>query len=474
MIKFIKKWLSVIVVIVFILGVWSLLDNGMSRFSPQYLVEQSVLKDKTFSGEVIRITSPKRNIQAYLYPDKTNPIVSVSFIFRKAGTAYVSDAQNGVPQLAAALMTEGAGKYSAQAFNDALDTKGIRLGFNVTPDDFEGEVVFIAKDADFAAVMTNLALVKPRFAPQNLSVEKQKFRTALARQTEHPENVISIQSRKFLYGSHPYARNPLGNANVINSATPAMMKAYLRRSLGLNNLIVGIAGDITPEKAGELLDMMFAGVAETAETKKLPDVKIDFSAEPVNIDADIPQSIAYFYASGTPRLSEDFYPLYAANQIFGGAGLTSELSLLAREKEGLTYSIYSFLGGNDKIDYIMGVFSSEPDKFSRIVEIVNSEWEKFEKYGVSAEKLEQVKNYLRASNDLRYADIDGLSRQLVYIQKEDLGIDFLQKRNDYIRNINLKDVNRVIKKYFTKDNLRFITIGKNKDGGDKGNERISQ
>ncbi len=470
MIKFIKKWLSVIVVIGFILGVWSLVDNGMRRFDPQYLVEQSILKNKTFSGEVIQLHSPKLNISAYLYPDKTNPIVSVSFLFRKAGTAYVAASQNGVPQLAAALMTEGAGKYSAQAFNDALDTKGIRLSFNVTPDDLEGEAVFIAKDSDFAAKMMNLALTKPRFSPKNLAVEKKKFLTALSRQTERPENIISVQSRKFLYGKHPYARNPLGDKQVINSATPAMLKTYLHRYLGLDNLIVGIAGDITPEKAEKLLDIMFAGVSKKAQVSDLSAVNVDFSAAPINISADIPQSIAYFYAHGVPRLHEDFYPLYAANQIFGGAGLTSVLSLQAREKEGLTYSIYSFLGGNDKLDYIMGVFSAEPDKFSRVMEIVNTEWEKIGTQGVSAEQLEQVKNYLLASNDLRYADIDGLSRQLVYIQKENLGIDFLQKRNDYIRNINQKDVNRVIKKYFTKNNLRFITIGKNKDGGDKGNE----
>ena len=48
---------------------------------------------------------------------------------------------------------------------------------------------------------------------------------------------------------------------------------------------------------------------------------------------------------------------------------------------------------------------------------------------------------------------------LVYMQKEQLGLDFLQKRNDYIRNVNIEDVNNIAKKYFINDNLRFITIG---------------
>ena len=47
----------------------------------------------------------------------------------------------------------------------------------------------------------------------------------------------------------------------------------------------------------------------------------------------------------------------------------------------------------------------------------------------------------------------------VLVQKEELGIDFLQKRNDYIRNIKLQEVNNAARKYFGNGKLRFITIG---------------
>ena len=47
---------------------------------------------------------------------------------------------------------------------------------------------------------------------------------------------------------------------------------------------------------------------------------------------------------------------------------------------------------------------------------------------------------------------------LVGMQKYNLGIDFLDKRNDYIANVSLEDVNRVIKKYFT--NIPdFVMVG---------------
>ena len=76
-----------------------------------------------------------------------------------------------------------------------------------------------------------------------------------------------------------------------------------------------------------------------------------------------------------------------------------------------------------------------------------------------------------ASEPLRYADIDNISATMTGMQKMNLGLDFLQKRNTYIDNVNLEDVNRVAKEYFTPQNLRFISIGdSDKMGVEKKNE----
>ena len=45
------------------------------------------------------------------------------------------------------------------------------------------------------------------------------------------------------------------------------------------------------------------------------------------------------------------------------------------------------------------------------------------------------------------------------MQKYNLGLDFLQKRNEYISNITLKEVNDVIKKYFNPQKIVEAEIG---------------
>ena len=45
------------------------------------------------------------------------------------------------------------------------------------------------------------------------------------------------------------------------------------------------------------------------------------------------------------------------------------------------------------------------------------------------------------------------------MQKEKLGIDFLQERNRYVSEVTLDEVNRAAARYFTPDNLKIIGLG---------------
>ena len=59
---------------------------------------------------------------------------------------------------------------------------------------------------------------------------------------------------------------------------------------------------------------------------------------------------------------------------------------------------------------------------------------------------------------LRFANIDDVSDMLVAMQKNNLGLDFLDKRNDYIKQLSLTEVNAAAKKYFSKS-PDFVNMG---------------
>jgi hypothetical protein len=78
--------------------------------------------------------------------------------------------------------------------------------------------------------------------------------------------------------------------------------------------------------------------------------------------------------------------------------------------------------------------------------------------GITKKELDNAKKYLLASYNLRFKSTLELSNMLTEMQKYKLGLDFLQKRNDYVRNVTLQDVNNVIAKYY-KDKPKEVAIG---------------
>ena len=125
----------------------------------------------------------------------------------------------------------------------------------------------------------------------------------------------------------------------------------------------------------------------------------------------------------------------------------------------MTYGIYSYLSLADKSPLIRGGFSSTKDNYNKVVSILNEEWEKFGREGATKQEVEDAKNYLVSSYNLRFASVANLSEILVYMQKDNLGRDFLQKRNEYVKKVSIEDVNKAARRYFSTENKISVNVG---------------
>lgn len=456
-----SKLIKTICAIAFVIyAVW----YGYSRFftfNPKQILEESVLKEKTFASQVTEVVSPRHKIKAYLIEDKANPIISISFLFKNAGLASDDANKQGISNVVAAMLVEGSGELDSQAFKEKLENLAIGISFDASVDVFSGSLITTSENQEEAYKLLADSLTKPLFTEKDLQRIKQQAYKSFLMQKEHPNSVLSLEFAKFLYGKHPYGRNPLGSIDAISRITEDDLRGFLASHLALNNLIIGAAGDISPEKLGLVLDRIFGALPQNAGINFVRNPEIDFKQgdKNINLPAAAGQNISSFAAPGVSRTDEDFYPLYIANHILGGSGLNSRLSKAAREDKGLTYGIYSYLSLADKSPLIRGGFSSTKDNYNKVVSILNEEWEKFGREGATKQEVEDAKNYLVSSYNLRFASVANLSEILVYMQKDNLGRDFLQKRNEYVKKVSIEDVNKAARRYFSTENKISVNVG---------------
>jgi len=77
---------------------------------------------------------------------------------------------------------------------------------------------------------------------------------------------------------------------------------------------------------------------------------------------------------------------------------------------------------------------------------------------VTADELAEAKNYLIGSYALRFTTSTRIARQLLAIQLEELGIDYINRRNDLIAAVTIDDIRRVARRLFSED-LTLVRVG---------------
>ncbi len=447
-------WLS-IVVMLFLGAVW----YGMPHQKKQPEVKVEIEKEypeSIFQGKVEEITSPKFGIKAY-YMFQQGGLSSISFTFTQAGKAYEDSEQSGIANIVAKTLKEGAGWWSAKELRNLMGSSGIKIGFSVSNDDFSGQVTFPNDKKEDAVKYLREMLINPHFEDKYVEAAKAAVIRAIETQKEDPSSELSLAFNRILFGDFAYGRNPLGNIEAIKKLNRRSLFKFVQSNLARNRMFIGIVGNMDREVAEKMIDDMF-GKLPVLEAKDIGLPYINWQHPEVKIERNIPQNIVVYAAKGTCRKCEDFYPLYIANYILGGSGLNSRLNQKMREEENLTYGVSSWLDLNDSANILVASFAATTDKVGRAEELFDKLWREAGEKGFSEEELQKAKDYLTASHNLRFASTSGIAEMLAYMQKYDLGINFLNQRNQMVNEVTLRQLNQAAHDYFN-DNFVKGKIG---------------
>jgi zinc protease len=179
------------------------------------------------------------------------------------------------------------------------------------------------------------------------------------------------------------------------------------------------------------------------------------------IELDVPQAVVSFGGVGLPRKHPDFITAYVVNHILGGGSFTSRLYQEVREKRGLAYGVSTHLYPLERSALLSGWTAVRADRTGEAVELIEAEFRQMAESGPTEEELAKAKDYLKGSYALRFDTSTKIAAQLVQIQVDDLGIDYIERRNRLIDGVTLDDAKRVAKSLLSTGQL-VIVVGKPK------------
>ena len=408
--------------------------------------------------KIQEVKSPN-GIEAWLVEEHSVPIIAMNFAF-KGGAAQDPAGKEGLAHLVTSILDEGAGDLAAERFHQLMEELAIKMRFDAGQDHFTGSFETLSVNRDAGFELLRLALTKPRFDPEAIERMRTQMAASLAFADKDPSKVAGRAWAKAAFGDHPYGRTPDGTKDSLAAIGRDDLVRYKSDVFARDTLKITVVGDIDAKALGVLLDKVFGELPAKANLAPIPPVQVSSKAVQSVTQMNVPQSVAVFGHAGPLRKDPDFMAAFVVNYIMGGGGFNSRLMEQVREKRGLAYSVYTYLSTYERSGVLLGNVATKNEAIYKSLEVINAEFKRMAEEGPTDKELADAKSYLTGSYPLRFDTSPKIASQLLGIQMDDLGIDYVDKRNGLIEALTAADIRAVAKRLMRPENL-IVTIAGN-------------
>lgn len=387
------------------------------------------------------------------------PMVDVRVTF-DAGSVR-DDGHGGLAMMTNGLLAEGAGDLGADAIAERFDSLGAAFGNNAGR---ESAMVSLRSLNDPQMLDPALDLVatllsRPRFAQSDLDRERNRLLVSLRAERESPSDIADKAFFKALYGDHPYAAPPEGNAASLTALTRDDLVRFHRRYYVAHNALVSIVGAVDRKRAAAIAEKLVGGLPQGEQAPALPPVPELKKAKVIRIPYPSKQTHVIMGQPGMRRGDPDYFALYVANQVLGGGGLVSRLSDTVREQRGLSYSVYSyFIPMARRGPFEMGL-QTRNDQLDEALKVMRETLVKYRDEGPTAAELEAVKRNITGGFPLNIDNNRKIAGYLGMIGFYRLPLDYLDRFQGRIEALDRKRVHEAFRRRVDPDKMVTVIVG---------------
>ena len=415
-------------------------------------------------AEAMRIQEVRSpgGISAWLVEEHSVPLMAMRFAFDGAGSSQDPAGKEGLANFLSTILDEGAGDLTAQAFQERMEELALRMSFDDGRDAFYGSFETLTVNRDAAVQLLALAVNKPRFDPEAIERMRKQLLASLVAAARDPTRVASEKWMAAAFANHPYGRPSNGTSKSVGEINRADLLSVHKRGFAKDNLRVVVVGDIDAKTLGTVLDAVFGNLPAKAQVTPVSMVEPKAAQKLSITDMNVPQSVVRFGLPAMARKDKEFIPAFVLNTIIGGAAFTSRLYREVRDKRGLSYGVDTSIMPMKNASVFFGGVATKNEKVSESLDVIRAELKRITEEGPTAAELADAKAYLTGSFALRFDTNANIANQLLWMQLEGLGTNYVDQRNAMIDAVTLDDLKRVAKRLFAGKELIVTVVGKPK------------
>ncbi|HEX6846271.1 MAG TPA: pitrilysin family protein [Chitinophagaceae bacterium] len=406
----------------------------------------------------------KNGLTVYLMEQHEVPVINVSVIL-PAGAIYDGE-KAGLASLTATALKHGTRNFTKEKLDEELDFHGASINASASKESAGVSARMAAKDKDKILNLLKEIMLEPSFDAAEFDKEKKRLLVSLEQQKESPRAVIGSYFDKFIFGDHVYGNIVQGKISTVGPLTVDDVRKFYAENYLPEGSAIAVAGDFKIAEMKTLIARLFS------DWKKGTKPQANLASKPVPVPAkqqvllinkdDAKETTFYIGGQGISRNNPDYVAIDVVNTLFGGR-FTSMLNDELRVNTGLTYGANSrFNALKNGGTFVISTFTAGKTTEAAIdkaLEVLN----KLHTTGIDENSLTSAKNYVKGQFPPRHetaGQLAGLMTQMFWYNFDESYINNFEKNVD---GLTLGKAKQIIAKYFPKDKLQFVMVGKSAD-----------
>lgn len=368
--------------------------------------------------------------------------------------------KEGLADLTAALLTEGAGERDAAAIAEAIDNIGGQLDAEANTEYSLVSASLLSRDIDLGLELFSDVIIRPRFPARYLARIKKQYLTELRNRRQEPTALARDHIRQLLFGSKVRLGREATEAGI-KRITVDDIRQFHQTRFRPNNSLLLVIGDFQTDELRQRLVSRFADwtQAEIPPREHLaPVIPGGISLRLVN-KPDLSQGTIAIGLPGIPRRHPDEAAYRLMSYILVEGGFSSRLYNVVRAKEGRTYHVGSLRDHHPECGtYGLWTFTRN-DEVVKTWQLIQTELRRFITEGITEEELRKAKAYYTGNIPLRLETPDALARRVLDGLYYQFTLPELRQEVARLNQVTVEKVNRVARQYLNADNNVVVIVG---------------
>ena len=301
---------------------------------------------------------------------------------------------NGSAHFVEHMLFKGTPSRTAQEIAQELDTLGGMSNAFTSGETTSYYATVLDDQVERVVGLMGDIFLNSLFDEEEVAREREVVLQEISMVEDTPDDRIHELFTGSLWGEHPLGYTVLGRREVVAAMDSAGLREYMRREYTPERIVIAASGNVDHEQfCGLWQKQMGALMRSNVGARRQPPTPL----APVRKlhKKNLEQAHLVLGTYGLPLVAPERYALYLLHVLLGG-NMSSRLFQEVREKEGLAYSIYSYLSSFTDSGYLGVYLGVDPAVVNKAIAVVAREIKALRQSSVSGELLTRAKDYAKA------------------------------------------------------------------------------